>query len=151
MTAEIALFDVEPVVQRLRAACPLLRLVGGAADLAAVAQPGGVRASPSAFVLLSGAAPHEVKEGSGPLRQDLTVTFSVLLGVTLAGAQGAAGLKAIEAPAKQVRGALFGWAPPEPAYRRCWSAGEALEDFDAKTGVLLYRLDFETEVHIQET
>lgn len=143
------LLPLDPIVARLRASAPTLRSVGTAADLAAI-QATGVRAGPMAFVILSGADAHEVREGSGPLRQVLAVTVTVLLGLPTAGAKGEAGLRAVEEPASQVRAALFGWSHPD-ALRSFVSAGEGLEEFDAKSQVLLYQLSFTTLRLIQET
>jgi hypothetical protein len=145
----VSLFPLAPIIARLRQAAPILRKVGSAADLAAAGSAGAVRVSPTATVILLGIATLEVKEGSGPLRQTLEPTVGVLVGVTLAGDQGERGLLAIEEPTDQVRAALFGWGPPGTE-RRFHIADEGIEDFDAKTGVLLYRLDFTTRIRIQE-
>lgn len=143
------LLPLEPIKDRLVELGNALRFVGYSADFATATKPGGVLANPSAFITLIGAEPYQVHEGSGPLRQTLRVTFCVLLGVKLAGARGEAGLALLEAPSGLVRQSLFGWTHPQ-AQRSCHLAGEGLEDFDATTGVLFYRLDFETEVRIQE-
>lgn len=145
----MSLFPLAPVVARLKAEAPAFRHVGTAADLAAAAQPGAVRASPTAAVLLLGIATLEVREGSGPLRQLLEPTVGVIVGVTLAGAQGERGLQAIEEPVDQVRDALFGWEHPN-SIRAFHLANEGIEDFDPKTGVLLYRLDFAARTRIQQ-
>ncbi|MDP1617341.1 hypothetical protein [Phenylobacterium sp.] len=139
-----------PVIERLKVEARSLRQVGAAADLAAGMKPGGLTASPSAFVILSGAEPFDVGEGSGPLRQTFDVTQTVLVGVNLAGAKGEAGLAKLETPVGEVRGALFGWSHPD-AEIKFRSGGEGVEEFDAKTGVLLYRLDFITRVRLLET
>lgn len=146
----IILLQLAPVIARLDEVCPSLREVGGVADIAAAAARGAVRASPSAMVMTLGADGYEVQEGSGPLRQTLDVSIGVVVGVTLAGAKGAAGLGRLEEPVGEIRGALFGWRHPD-AVRPFWMGGESVEDFDAATGVLLYRLDFTTRVRIQET
>ena len=146
----IILLPLQPVIDRLKESCPSLKDVGGIADIAAAAAKGAVRASPTAMVMSLGANPYEVQEASGPLRQTIDVTIGVVIGVTLAGANGARGLAELETPVGEVRGALFGWSHPD-AVRKFWSAGESVEDFNPETGVLLYRLDFTTRVRIQET
>ena len=144
------LFPLKPVQARLETLGPqALRFIGFAADFAAATAPGGVLANPSAFIVLIDADPYQVREGSGPLRQDLVATFAVLLGVKRAGQRAEAGLAMLETPTRLVRGALFGWKHPN-AKRACHHAGEGVEDFDAKTGVLFYRLNFSAPVTIQE-
>lgn len=144
------LLPLSPVADRLKepGLCPSLRLVGSAADLAAVARS-KTPANVAAFVVLLGADNVQTLEGSGPLRQVLQVTVAVVLRVTLSGAEGAAGLKQLETPAGEVRAALFGWMHPDGQLKFTISA-EALEDFDPATGVTLYRLDFTTRVRLQE-
>lgn len=146
----IVMLPLAPVIARLSEACGSLRDVGGVADLAAVVAKGAVRASPTALVMTLGANAYEIQEGSGPLRQTIDVTIGVIVGVTLAGPKGAAGLAQLETPVGEVRGALFGWQHPD-AVRKFWAGGESVEDFNPETGVLLYRLDFTTRVRIQET
>ena len=145
------LLDLKPFQARLKAKTTgVIRDIGFAADFAAATAPGAAIASPSAFIILTGAEPLEIQEGSGPLRQLFDVTVSVLLALKLAGVRGSAGLEQLAAPAAATRGALFGWAHPD-AERKCWSGGESIEDFDSKTGVLVYRLDFVARAKIQET
>lgn len=148
--APLELLDLAPIVTRLEATIkPTFRQIGNAADAAAATAKGQVIASPSATVVYLGAAADDVREGSGPLRQSLEVTVGVVIGLTLAGASGAAGLKAMQKPAGLVRAALFGWSHPG-AERQFWCAGESVEDFDPKTQILYLRLDFSTRVRIQE-
>lgn len=141
------LLDEQPIIDRLKARAPCLRDVGAAADLEAVA--GGVIAGPQGFVVPVGATPYEVTEGSGPLRQTLLVTMGVIIALTLAGKRGAPGMRATRAPSREIRSALFGWTHPD-AWRAFHHAGEGIEDWDAKAGLLLYRLDFSTLVRVQE-
>lgn len=146
----IILLPLQPVIDRLKAACGSLRDVGGIADIAAAGAKGAVRASPVAMVMHLGGSAFETQEGSGPLRQTIDVTIGVIVGVTLAGSKGEQGMAQLETPVGEIRGALFGWEHPG-AVRKFWSAGESVEDFNPETGVLLYRLDFTTRVRIQET
>lgn len=147
----ITLLDLAPVIDRLGLLTAQgVKFVGSAADGATAAAAGRVIASPTLYVLFLGAVPYEVREGSGPLRQGFDVMVGVIVGVTLAGTTGSDGLKAIQAPAALVRGALFGWEHPQ-AETQFRSAGESIEDFDEKTRVFLYRLDFTCRVRIQET
>ncbi|MDZ4374767.1 MAG: hypothetical protein U1C74_25590 [Phenylobacterium sp.] len=144
------LLDLDDVKTHLADVAPTLRSIGFAADFAAAMGGGAVIASPTAFLIQTGEQPFEVREGSGPLRQLILVTISVLVAVNLAGRHGAAGLTALKAPVGEVRMGLFGWPHPD-AEGKFLLAGGGIEDFDAKTGVLLYRLDFEAPVRIQET
>lgn len=143
------LLDEQPIIDRLKARAPSLRNVGAAADLAAITGAGGVIAGPDAYVVPGGADPFDVAEGSGPLRQWLSVTTSIVIGLTLAGVRGAAGMAKTRGPSREIRAALFGWTHPD-AQRKFHHAGEGLESFDAKTGQLFYRLDFNTLVLVQE-
>lgn len=151
--APIEILDLAPVVTRLELLKTQehgFRTVQTAADAAAATGPGATVASPSATVLYLGASPYAVREASGPLRQGFDVTIGVVLGLTLAGARGEAGLKAMQEPAALIRGALFGWMHPD-AETKFRSAGEGVEDFDEKTRTLFLRLDFTCRVVIQET
>ena len=148
--ADLVLLDLQPFKDRLDEVNDgLFREIGFAADFAAVTAPGGVLQSPSAYIILTGADPFEIHEGSGPLRQNFNVNVSVLVAMRFIGTRGHPALEAFEAPNARVRGALFGWLHPG-AQRGCWSAGESLEDFDGKTGVAVYRLDFIAQAKIQE-
>lgn len=144
----ILLLPLAPVVERLQQVCDF-RQVGTAADIAAAVSRGAIIASPTAMVILLGAAPYSIEAVSGPLRQTIDVTIGVVIGVTLAGALGAAGLAELEIPVGQARGALFGWRHPD-AVLKFWLSGESVDAFDETTGVLAYRLDFTTRVRIQE-
>jgi hypothetical protein len=73
----------------------------------------------------------------------------VVVGVNLAGATGAQGVTRLETPLNAARAALFGWLHPD-ARDRFSHAGESLEGFDAKTGVLFHRLDFATSIILRE-
>ncbi|MFN3582614.1 hypothetical protein [Phenylobacterium sp.] len=144
------LLPLSPIVTRLKTPnlCPSFRLFGTAADLTAAAKA-RTPAKLAAYVVLLGAEGHDVREGSGPLRQDFDVQVSVLLRQVLSGLDGAAGLKQLETPAGEIRAALFGWQHPD-ADLRFTIASEGLEDFDPTTGVTLYRIDFQTRVRLME-
>ncbi|MEW5687419.1 MAG: hypothetical protein AB1942_21085 [Pseudomonadota bacterium] len=144
------LLDLELAEARLKDVAPGFREYGFAADFAAATAAGSLRASPSVFLIQTGGQPYEVREGSGPLRQLILVTISALVGVNLAGLRGAAGLKALKDPVNLVRMGLFGWFHPE-AEMAFHLGAEGVEDFDGKTGVLFYRLDFEAPRRLQET
>lgn len=144
------LLPLAPIKARVDEIGPAIRFIGFSADFAAATKPGGVLANPSAFITLLGGEPYEVREASMPLRQVILVTFAVLVGVKLAGQRGETGLALLEEPIRLIRQKLFGWEHPN-ADRPCHMAGEGLEDFDATTGVLFYRLDFSTLRTIQET
>jgi hypothetical protein len=148
--AGLQLLDLQPMKDRLtEASAGAFREIGFAADFAAVTAAGGVVASPSAFIIRMGAQFVEIHEGSGPLRQIVNVPVAVLVAVTLAGRKGVDGLVQLEGPCDQVRAAFFGWLHPD-AQRSCWMGGEDMEDFDSKTGLLVYRLDFIVQTKITE-
>lgn len=146
----MSLVALQPIKERLRTRAPILRDVGFAADLAAATAPGAVLAGPQAFIVIMGAEAYEAAEASAPLRQAVEINLAVLVGVNLAGQRGEVGLRALDAPVAEARQALFGWHHPDTVLAMRLSA-EGVEDFDSKTGVLLYRLDFVTEVVLQET
>lgn len=145
----MSLVALPPIRDRLKLKAPILRGVGFAADLAAATAPGAVLAGPQAFIVVMGAEAYDAAEASAPLRQAVEVNLAVLVGVNLAGQRGEAGLLLLDQPVREVRTALFGWHHPDTTLALRLSA-EGVEDFDSKTGVLLYRLDFLTEVVIQE-
>lgn len=144
------LLDLQLVIDRLKSACPppILKEVGGLAELGGAAST-LIKASPSAFVVPVGESAYEVNEGSGPLRQGFDVTFAVITGVTLSGPRGEAAMKALRAPLAAVRQALFGWQHPA-AVTRCVCGSGGLEDFNAQTGVTLFRSEFMTRVRLLE-
>ena len=143
---QLGLLDLAPVLARLKAvpATPIKRH-GTAGDMAAATAASLVAGGAAATILLLGAEPRPVRTASGPLVQTMDVTVGVVVGVNLAGATGDAGLAKIQPPVDVVRCALFGWKHPG-AQTQFVSAGEGIEAFDAKTGVLFYRLDFSTSV-----
>jgi hypothetical protein len=142
----VNLLTLEPIVSRLEeAASPEIRRVGSAADMTAATAPSLVVGGSAATVILVGGKAREIAEGSGPFRQVIDVTITVVVGVPLAGVAGEAGVKRLEGPVNAVRTAMFGWRHPD-AQQRFAHVGESLESFDAKTGVLFYRLDFATAV-----
>lgn len=151
------LLNLQTVIDRLKAipgstpAGPgYFREVGGLADLGALMKAGKLRASPSAFVVPAVGQASRTREGSGPLRQDIAQTIAVVIGVNLSGVLGQEGLTKLVEPVGKVRASLFAWAHPDALYKfEC--GGEGLEDFNADTGVTLYRMDFETAVRLVET
>jgi hypothetical protein len=145
----VPLLSPQPVIELITGGAAMMRQVGAAADLTA-AQKRGVIAGPSAFVLITDANPYETREGSGPLRQDLLVNVAIVVGVTLAGTVGEAGIVQLTAPNDAIRGLLLGWKHPD-ALRKFQHAGEGVEDFSPETGILLYRQNFSTAVRITET
>lgn len=151
------LLDLQTIIDRLAAidrATPdgpgYFREVGGLADLGALMKQGRLRASPSAFVVPATGQAGRTREGSGPLRQDIAQTIAVVIGVNLSGALGREGLTKLVEPIGKVRASLFAWAHPRALYKfEC--GDEGLEDFNADTGVTLYRMDFLTAVRLVET
>lgn len=95
------------VIDRLRAACPSLKLVDAIDEVATDAPPAQ---APAAFVLSvrDRADPNRIASGSH--RQRLEETFGVLLVVRNPGGKGQATLE-LEALKDEVRTALMGWLP----------------------------------------
>lgn len=144
------LLDLAPMKARLQdGRAPSLRDVGYAADFAAVTAPGAVLAQTGCYLVTTGEEPLPVAEASTPQRQNVLVTISALVAVKFAGQRGEAGLKALKAPCGEVRRALFGWHHPD-SLTAFQLAGGGLEDFDGKTGVAVYRIDFAALVTMQE-
>lgn len=151
------LLNLQTIIDRLKAipgategGPGYFREVGGLADLGALMKGGKLRASPSAFVVPATGQAARTREGSGPLRQDINQTIAVVIGVNLSGVLGQEGLTKLVEPVAKVRASLFAWAHPDALYKfEC--GGEGLEDFNADTGVTLYRMDFETAVRLVET
>lgn len=143
------LLQLRPIIERLKARVPQLRSVGKTADLAALLEKGRIVGGPQAFVFENGAEPIEVREGSGPLRQAFLATVTVIVATDLAGPVGEAAIEELPEPISAVRFALFGWTHPA-AERKFHCGASGIEDFNADTRVLLYRLDFVTQVAIQE-
>lgn len=146
---QLALLPLGPVIDRLKDQVGQeIRRFGSAGDMAAATAASLVAGGPAVTVLLLGAEARPVQTGSGPFCQTLDVTLGVVVGVNLAGATGEAGLTKIQVPVDACRKALFGWRHPD-ADEQLASAGEGMEAFDAKTGVLFYRLDFTTPVTLR--
>lgn len=131
-------FDVRPVVDRLRAAVPALRLVGLAADYATVKSLRDFTA-PSAYVLLAQEAFEPTPTGHGErgqqraLNQRVEVHFGVVIAARnyreQAGAQMADDIQTLIG---QTRTALMGWVPDAPGARPLQLAqGELLQYDDA--------------------
>lgn len=144
------LIALDQVKTRLEAEAPSLRQVGFAADFNAATQPGAVIAGPAAFIITTGEEWAPPKAASAPMTQWVAITISILIAVKLAGARGEAGLAALDTPIGEVRAALFGWHHPDADGPMAMSGG-GVEDFDGKTQVLVYRLDFNALTSIQET
>lgn len=134
-------FDIQPVIERLRAGMPELRLVGGAADYAAIT---GLRdfVPPCAYVLIA----QERGEPNGANgRQRALVTFGVVLAVrNHSGARGAA--DDLRPLLGKLRETLMAWIPGRPGARAVqWLQGDVL-DYDA--GTLLWSDVYQTQYFI---
>lgn len=152
------LLNLQTVIDRLKAIPGAVdggpgyfREVGGLADLGALMKKGQLRGSgASAFVVPAVGQAGRSREGSGPLRQDIAQTIAVVIGVSLSGVLGQEGLTKLVEPIGKVRASLFAWQHPDALFKfEC--GAEGLEDFNADTGVTLYRMDFETAVRLVET
>lgn len=104
-------FPIAEVLERLKGV-PKLRVVGGAADLAAArgAQP---RTVPAAFVVASESAREPQGATSGQLIQQVEVSINVVLFVRNVAQQdtGASARAEMDALIADVRNALVGWEP----------------------------------------
>lgn len=105
-------FPVAEIIERLIAAVPRLRLVGGAADLATAAKT-APKAAPAAFVVASETAQAPAGATSGQLIQRVEVSIHVVLVVRNVAGQdtGAKARAEMDALVTDVRRALIGWSP----------------------------------------
>lgn len=128
------LFDIDPIIEKLRADVPALRAVSGAAELAAGVESGKGLQTPCAFVVLVGEQGSDLRGFSGAYLQPTHVALSVMLVVrnytrsTLGAAAGADLLPALAA----VRKSLLGWKPAGASDVLSLTAGR-VHEFDAGT------------------
>lgn len=126
-------FDTDLVVQRLRAEVAQLRLVGGAADYAAVQDLRGF-VTPSAYVIFAGESASSTPGPRGARVQPADTRFGVALAVRNlragSGDQLGAELRQIIGA---TRAALIGWLPPVAgATALRWEGGDVM-DYDHST------------------
>lgn len=140
-------FNIQRVIERLRAQVPDFQSVEGAAQYAAITSLGEFRQG-SAYVLLA----RERSDGEQPKagRQRVLVTFGVVIAVRNYRDQvGGESIEAISPLIAQTRAALMGWIPPVSGGRACqWLQGDVL-DFDDST--LLWSDVFQTQHFIGGT
>ena len=104
------MIDVSPVIQRLTAQVPALRLVGGAARLEEALE--GIKTLPAAFALLA-------RENAEPspfmdqmVQQQVASYFAVVIACrNLSDASGKAAAETLEPLRHVIRQALLNWAP----------------------------------------
>ncbi len=125
--------SIAPVVARLQALAPLLKLVAGAAELDAPARASAL-ATPAAFVEVVGerAAPHS--GGSGRLVQTVQASLAVAICIRnyTASARGSAAVAGMESVREEVRRALLNWRHPDAQLVFDLEAGRLL-DYEAGT------------------
>lgn len=135
----MALPDLAGLVEaRLQAQCPLLRQVGGSADLPAAEE--ALRARPAAFVVPLAERPSDPLLLGDPV-QRLSASVGVVLAVAnLRDPRGDAAREDLVAVRQQVRAALLGWLPAG-CLDRLACAGSRLVRLDPR-GVLWWQDDF---------
>jgi hypothetical protein len=131
----LAPFDPRCIAQRLREQLPALRMVGTAADYAAVK---GLRdfVPRSAYVLMAAEEPAGAQPARAARRQPVSAEFGVVLSVSNYRAGGPAGDPHDDELATMVaavRGALLGWQPPMPGHEPIVWRGGAVLDYDDQT------------------
>lgn len=124
-------FNPALIIERLKAAVTAAKLVGNAANYAAVK---GLRdfPVPSVFVL----RPRESGDPHGAGRQRANVVIGIaIVGRNYRDGAGAAATDDLDLLIKQVRDALIGWQPPVKGGRPIqWAQGDLL-DYDDSTAV----------------
>ncbi len=117
----------EDALQRLAAHMPGMREIDGASSLDAAMQ--GLVSTPSAYLIPLKDTGLEMAH-TGPLDQDITVLFAVL--IVLDAARSASGmdvLRELHTRRGQVRQALVGWVPDEDTGEPVTYAGGELVQF----------------------
>ena len=132
---------------RLTAEVPALKLVAGAAELAALRNNPPKSRQPAAYVLpiADTAGPNSVAMA---VSQQVTERFGVALALgSHEDPRGGAASEAMETVKRAVRDALLGW-PPETGMEGCHYAGARTIDF--RGGVVWLLLEFTTTYHIRK-
>ena len=118
--------QLAPIHARIKANCPALRQVGGAADFSAL--PGvGPQAVPAAFLVLldENAGSNQLDTG---ISQRVDVRFGVILAVrNLHDGVGAAAIDDLETLRRAIKNALLGWRPPGADDVCIYGGGRVLE------------------------
>lgn len=142
-------FDVQPIVDRLRAQVPTLRMVGLAADYAAVQ---GLQdfPAPCAYVILAAEKGLSQPTGHAPRgqqvkqRQMLRVTFGVVLAVrNYRDQRGGQVSEEFKTLLGATRAALMGYVPDVDGARPCEFVQGDLQDYSA--GSALWADVYETQ------
>ena len=143
--SQFAPFDVNLVIAQLQAQCTALRMVGGAADYAAVKNLASFT-PPSAFVLL---AKEKAQYHQGGGQQRSIITFGVVMAARnyRASERGVQASDALRAVQDAVRGALMSWTPPIKGGRPCQLQQGDLVDYDGAT--LLWTDIYQTQAILQ--
>lgn len=106
-----AMLALSLVTARLRDACPSIRFVAGAAELAS-ATSSGLPTHPAAFVFPLAEAAGINGRSTGPALQQMVESFAVLLAVkSAADPRGEAAVDDLRALRLELRAALHGWEP----------------------------------------
>lgn len=128
------------ILSHLKANCPALRQVGGAADFSALPEA-GPQAVPAAFVvpLDEHAGPNKLDTG---ISQRVDVRLGVILAVrNLRDGVGAAANDDLETLRRAIKDALLGWRPPDAVDVCIYGGGRVLQ---LNNQVLWWQDDFLT-------
>ncbi|MDH0494249.1 phage tail terminator protein [Comamonas aquatica] len=124
-------FDSALLEARIKAQCPDLREVGGAAEYAAVQDLRGF-ATPSAFVIFADEAAGVAPEGS-PVAPAIARIGVVIAAQNFRAGAGGQMTQELRQLIGQVRKALIGWTPPALGATAVSWAGGAVMDYDKST------------------
>lgn len=140
-------FDTGLAIAQVKAMATGLRLVGGAADYAAVKNLRDF-APPCAYVLLA-TEKLELSAGNTTGHQRATVSFGVVIAVRnyRAADRGQQASDDLRSVLGQVRSALMGWTPAVPGGRPTQLVRGDLMDYDQAT--LLWTDQYQTQHFIQ--
>lgn len=127
-------FDIAPILERLRQEVPALRVVAGAAELAAAVESGKGLQTPCAFVTLTAERGSPMRGVAGVFVQPVQLSVSVMLVVRnyTRASLGSAARADLLPVLQDARNALLGWKPAGADDVLTFSAGRVF-DFDAGT------------------
>ena len=141
------LFDPQLVIDRLVEKVPELKVVEGAADLAAAAES-GVRQFPCAFVIPLADSPSELELATGSTQQRLSSQLGVIMVVrNLRDARGQNALVDLTVLRKLVHEAIYGWTPDAQVFDPLTRGGGRILQLDNQT--LWWQDDYATASYLR--